>query len=364
MLPDPKLIEGYFVYEYTFLDDLSFIATPAEFFGSRMFANESVEHVDILVHAVKKKLLDSGWEGDGSIGIIWLPPFVDTGIEDTWGNYLWHVKQSNNGISFILSEHPLEFDRIKEQNVESPQFRGGGTPVSIIDSDQDNLKSGVEMIQAELKKKISCVKTLTDFEVVDSIIEDLLIHSQGILVRCLHEFLDDCYLRFLIEAINGNQSRIKIRKSRVQLSPDRYIPAGSQDEESNAWFTLHGIVSDMWKAYKFEPFKVKLEMLFKAVDFDWNQNSIQFLKKHVILRNCIQHHEGQLDKGSFLELGNTQCSIKGPSNDIPLMAWDMVMFTHEELEKFCSVLSTLASDFGKHVFIRVKRRVYIDNSDG
>lgn len=361
MFPDPKLIKGYFVYEYTFLDDLSFIATPAEFFGSRMFADYSADQIDTVVHEVKEKFLEAGWEGDGSIGIIWLPPFVDTGTEDTWGNYLWHVKQSNNGISFILSEQPLEFERIKAQNDELPLYKGRGIPVSIIDPDLKNLRSATERISSELKRHLASVRTLTDPGVMGSITNDLLIHSQGILVRCLHEFLDDCYLRFLIEAINGNRSKIKIRKSRVKLNPDSYIPDESEDEGSNTWFTLQGIVSDMWKAYKFEPYKAKVEMLFKAVDFNWDPDFVAFLNKHVTLRNCVHHHEGQLDNGSLQDCGVSQFAIKGPSSNLILKAWSMVTFTHEELEEFCTVLVGLANDFGTHVWVRVPTRYYVVN---
>lgn len=361
MIPDPQLIKGYFVYEYTFLDDLSFIVSPSEFFGSRMFGDHSADQIDTVVHEVKERFLEAGWEGDGSIGIIWLPPFVDTGVEDTWGNYLWHVKQSNNGISFILSEQPLEFERIKAQNDESPQYRGRGIPVSIIESDVKNLKSVAEKISSELKRNLASVKTLTDSAILDSITNDLLLHSQGIFVRSLHEFLDDCYLKFLIEAINGNRSKIKIRKSRVQLNPDRYIPDESNNDESNTWFTLQGIVSDMWKAYKFEPYKVKIEMLFMAVDFDWSPDPVAFLNKHVALRNCVQHHEGQLDKASLQDRGVSQFIIKAASGNRILKAWNMVVFTHEELEEFSAVLVTLANDFGAHVWARVPARYYVVN---
>ncbi len=48
----------------------------------------------------------AGWEGDGELGYIYLPPFVfDSG--DTFGCVVYHVKQHNNGTSFILARSPL-----------------------------------------------------------------------------------------------------------------------------------------------------------------------------------------------------------------------------------------------------------------
>ncbi len=111
MLPTKETIKGYHVYRYTFLDDLSYIKNPydcSEF--------KSREETDNAIRLVKEIFLECGWEGDGDIGIMWLPPFIDVGLEDSVGAYIWHVKQSNNGISFLACRYPLDFERLKEQN--------------------------------------------------------------------------------------------------------------------------------------------------------------------------------------------------------------------------------------------------------
>lgn len=50
---------------------------------------------------VAKAFVKNGWEGDGTLMCLWIPPFIDYKIEDTFGTYIWHVKQSNDGISFL-----------------------------------------------------------------------------------------------------------------------------------------------------------------------------------------------------------------------------------------------------------------------
>ena len=65
---------------------------------------------------IEELFREIGWEGDGKLGVIWIPPFVDIGIEDGWGTYIWHVKQSNNGTSWLASNCTLNFERIKAQD--------------------------------------------------------------------------------------------------------------------------------------------------------------------------------------------------------------------------------------------------------
>jgi hypothetical protein len=43
---------------------------------------------------------DAGWEGDGDIECIFVPPCLFGG-EDGWCGIIYHVKQSNNGTSWL-----------------------------------------------------------------------------------------------------------------------------------------------------------------------------------------------------------------------------------------------------------------------
>lgn len=108
-------IDNLHVYTYTFLDDHTAIITPERLFEIMAHYMEGSEICDYFWR-IKKLFLSKGWEGDGALGLIWLPPFVDVGIEDTHGNYIWHVKQSNNGISWLASDFELNFSRLDSRN--------------------------------------------------------------------------------------------------------------------------------------------------------------------------------------------------------------------------------------------------------
>ena len=59
------------------------------------------EKYDYTKSQVSKAFAKAGWEGDGKIQLIWIPPFIETGFESDMGSLIWHVKQSNNGTSFV-----------------------------------------------------------------------------------------------------------------------------------------------------------------------------------------------------------------------------------------------------------------------
>jgi hypothetical protein len=110
-MSNPESPRKLIVYRYEHLDDLGFVRRPED-----VYADMDPNALEQRTASVRAALLSAGWEGDGDLSVIWLPPFVDVGVEDTWGTYLWHVKQSNNGTSWIASFCPLTFRRLEEQN--------------------------------------------------------------------------------------------------------------------------------------------------------------------------------------------------------------------------------------------------------
>jgi hypothetical protein len=94
-----RLDEKIIVFQYTFIDDQENFQNVEEYFPN---PNERQQILEKVETAFRK----NGWEGDGKIGITWIPPFfyvpdpdVDPG--QIYGTYIWHVKQHNNGISFL-----------------------------------------------------------------------------------------------------------------------------------------------------------------------------------------------------------------------------------------------------------------------
>lgn len=356
MLPEASAIQHYYVYEYTFLDDLSFIKAPAE-----VFLDSDPVQLDTTIEAVRSKFLQAHWEGDGDIGILWLPPFVSVGVEDTCGAYIWHVKQNNDGISFLASAYPLSFPRLDWQNRHHEIAEPGGRSVNIVDTAVSGLRRDIESHKTQLLKNLDHVRLLPAGDVVDVIVSDLLVHYQGLLVRTLTEFLDDCYLHFLIEVINnGNAGKIKLQKAKIHIDPHHYQPDEDLDDPLSSgateWLTLRSLITDLWKGFKFEPYKTKLQMLFGAVEFKLEEKVQSELTKHVMLRNCIEHHEGKLNKDSLRHCGTTNVTMLKADSIYELKAWDKIVFTVEELIHFACLEDQLAIDFSCHVDKRIPTR--------
>ena len=111
----PEEIMNFYSYSYEWIDDLNFFHV----------INKN-EYKDYIEYA-SIKFREKGWEGDGEINLIWIPPFsvgaiISGGVDmylkkycgpNEFGNInvtcwtkgliFWHVKQKSDGISFILS---------------------------------------------------------------------------------------------------------------------------------------------------------------------------------------------------------------------------------------------------------------------
>lgn len=363
MLPTQDTISRYHIYVYTFLDDLSFIQDPFA-----CFQDEDSTDISDAIHLVGEKFKEYGWEGDGTIGVIWLPPFVDVGIHDTHGNYIWHVKQYNNGISFLACDTALDFERLNEQNNLSVDLRNRDnvTAESIIETYVNLLFKQIQRVRGHIDETLQFLSECSLTDTAESIRQDILVHNQGILVRSLHELLDECYLQILIRAIgSGNPHNIKLRKSNVRIDTSKYLPDLNEDDDNDSntgdashWFTVRGLISDMWKAYKWEPFNDKTSMLFKSVDYPAEEACMYEIRKHVILRNCIQHHEGGLDRDSLKQLGREELEIRTDQNSYMIKAWEAVILHENEIYHLCDMLLRFANEFHEHIRVRIPELVY------
>ena len=107
---DPRVVNEYFVYQYQHVDELAFMRYADEALSHHPRYNEVIERV-------KYRLKSEGWEGDGRLRLLWLPPVVGAGMEDSWGVGIWFVKQLNNGTAWLASPVPLPFARLMSQNL-------------------------------------------------------------------------------------------------------------------------------------------------------------------------------------------------------------------------------------------------------
>jgi hypothetical protein len=106
----PAAIAFFHLYIYEWIDEQDFSLTLP---GDDGYFSPYVE-------AAQQKFLSHGWTGIGSVQLIWIPPFALCGIlaggvgafmdrmGESWsrGLILWHVKQAEDGLSFLLS--PVE----------------------------------------------------------------------------------------------------------------------------------------------------------------------------------------------------------------------------------------------------------------
>lgn len=101
-------LASYNVYQYHFIDNCAYMPLASKVLDGLKNAQEAL----VAIGGLLKK---AGWEGDGDIKVMWIPPFAGAGVEDTYGIPVWFVKQSNNGTSFLASRVPLPFARLLEQ---------------------------------------------------------------------------------------------------------------------------------------------------------------------------------------------------------------------------------------------------------
>lgn len=93
---EPSTLYSFDTIWYEWIDNLNFTLDPAD----------HLENSDEYIKIAKERFLEIGWEGDGDIELMWIPPFMFDGPrteEFTNGVIVWHVKQQEDGISFILS---------------------------------------------------------------------------------------------------------------------------------------------------------------------------------------------------------------------------------------------------------------------
>lgn len=106
-----KLLESisqYFVYEYPHLDDLRYMANAA-------LLLEPGQPQEEVIDTIGELFLQRGWDGEGLIQAMWLPPFVCPEGNDE-GVLIYHVQQSPDGPSLLASPVELPFDFFREQN--------------------------------------------------------------------------------------------------------------------------------------------------------------------------------------------------------------------------------------------------------
>jgi hypothetical protein len=162
---------------------------------------------------------------------------------------------------------------------------------------------------------------------------------------------------------DGNQSGLKLQRFKATFAPASYIPddeSAGYDAESKQWLTVRGMIGDIWKSFRFEPFHRKMEMLFKASDYPLEPASKAEVIKHILLRNCVEHHDGQLTNDALSQSGCESLNILlDDGNVLRLTAWKRIILSLVEVKRFGELLQAVARTYYAHSTRRIKARVWV-----
>lgn len=103
-----------YVYVLTPVDCPKMMVTVEEFmFRLKEFDFYSVteDQINQEVTEAEKLFLKAGWEGDGVLRIMWIPPFIKGGTGDSWGDFAYFAKQNNNGTCYVCTHYPMPIDK-------------------------------------------------------------------------------------------------------------------------------------------------------------------------------------------------------------------------------------------------------------
>lgn len=104
----PEELNSFELYVYEWIDNLNFALDP------HLFLTNAEEYITL----VKKIFKKANWQGDGNIELMWIPPFIVSDYvfgESALGFVVWHVKQEEDGTSWILS--PQKIPVLDRENI-------------------------------------------------------------------------------------------------------------------------------------------------------------------------------------------------------------------------------------------------------
>lgn len=329
------------VEAYQFIDNLQHIIPPKQVFEDSAYES--------IAEKVRKAFYDAGWEGDGELGLIWLPPFLfENG--DTFGEYVWHVKQYNNGVSFLGY---MEY-RLPNPGGSAAKAAEEWRDVTITESLTNYVKNRAEYFRGLLADvEENAVKAD-----ISSLYPMLLNSIQNQAVAEFIDYIDEIYLQ-LAEHVLGqdNPDKIKLTKAKVNLPLDE-ISSGIEDGYVDSWLTLKTITGALWRDFKFWPFREKIKEICACVGFTCPDHLKSHILKHIEIRNAIQHHNGQFTRDMQKALGRDKLEIfTDEHTKTALKVWGYIELTPYEINSFLDSIEAFADEYENHISQRMKTRM-------
>lgn len=322
----------YKVKIYTYIDELSHRIDPVEIYG------DSAEEEKNIVSEVFKK---NGWEGDGEIKLIWIPPFM-LNNGSTIGKYVWHVKQQNNGLSFLAfkGDFPFISDDWQPSRHEKKYFKDR----------IDGFKKTLDTYEESLDKISG-----TNNELLKIFLNGL--HAD--IISTFYDFLNDFSLDIFMELVMyNNPYKLKINyRPNFNLSfknvheQEEAYPEGTYDE---SFVFCYSLIQALYDNFKFEPYEERIKVVCKAFDFDFFPTYGQKLRKQIEIRNAFQHRQGALDKKSYESIG-MKVEIRQPGGGvIEYRPWNYIVLTIEEIKEFIKLLKCFCEDFMNSITAKIE----------
>ena len=113
-----RTVDGFYVYSYCCDDERQGWISIEEFkyplvrYDSDNGETEEECNTPQFRQRLKQALVECGWEGDGRLEAMMFPPWLGT---LTGWFPVFHIKQSNNGTSWIASERKLTLEELNEE---------------------------------------------------------------------------------------------------------------------------------------------------------------------------------------------------------------------------------------------------------
>lgn len=350
-LPTESDINNLIVKKYEFIDYLDARFDP-------YMVYENTKALDQVVKLVKLKFKEAGWEGDGELKLIWLPCFLDISNDSFFGDFIWHVKQNNNGTSFLAMSKKIKSNRLDEQNcdnINNKNINNKNININIIINNKNIIFGHIEKFKKQLESNMSLLTELTSLK-KDNLITDIfysnnLILIQGKIVSDLNHFIDELYFEYLIHVIRDkNIFELKLNKIKTTFDLRAITNDGDLLFDEDNFITLSTITSSIYKDFKFLNFKDRFKEIIKSVDFTCEPTVSKFINKQIILRNCIQHHQNRIDVKAIKDYSSTRIEINQDDDTIKdYKVNDYIEFTKKEIILFIDNLKTFLRDYSNHV---------------
>ena len=334
-VPIPKII-----LEYEFIDNLDARFDPLEVCGNTKETHDKIK-------AVAELFKKHGWEGDGEIKLIWLPPFLDEAHDPNFGEYIWHVKQNNNGTSFLGFQDEWQSARLLDQN---PQIEKDGSffsPESLVNRQKQGFLEAIK----EKSKQLDEIIRIFHEKCFDAMLKNMMLsHIQNDVIAIFSDFIDEVYFELAHAVFFGKKANVKLTARDIKLNLEKI--------NDSQWLTIHEVVNGVWNSFKFLPFKQRLNEILRAIDYKYDESEVKKFIIHNEIRNCFQHHMGVLVNEELQKMGLKKLKIRKDNNKfIEVEAWNKVELTIAEIKDIIISMEK----FVNHYELNLKSKIKIRN---